>query len=163
MNASHGAVSALSSVEPGHHRRVRFHRRTRLPSVSPLAGSRQLRAGVVLGRRAKRRAGAEAGSVILMNLLQRSIHARVTSCALIVSVSSFMSDSHRIHNHITHRVHLRVPCMKCTMCSELVEFGGRRGCTRTGRLRTWRTKALSTSTRRGVRCSGKRDFGWALG
>ena len=25
------------------------------------------------------------------------------------------------------------------------------------------TKALSTSTRRGVRCSGKRDFGWALG
>ena len=62
-DASHGAVSAWSSVEPGYQRRVRLHRRTRLPSVSPLAGSRQLRSGWVFGRRAKRRAGAEAGSV----------------------------------------------------------------------------------------------------
>ena len=68
-NTSNGAVSAGSSVEPGYQRQVWSHRRTHLPSVSPLAGSRRLRAGGVLGRRAKRRAGAEAGSVNFDNFV----------------------------------------------------------------------------------------------
>ena len=62
-NQEKAASPALGRVEPGHSPRVVLHRRTRLPGGSPLVRSRQLRASVVLGRRAKRRGRCEAISV----------------------------------------------------------------------------------------------------
>ena len=114
-NASNGAEFAGSSVEPGYQRPVWSHRRRHLSGVSPLAGSRRLRAGRVLGRHAKRRAGAEAVLSFLIILLPRSIHARVMSCALIVSMLSCTSNSHRIHRYLSHIVHLHIPCMMCML------------------------------------------------
>ena len=52
---------------------------------------------------------------VLITLLLHLIHARVMSRALIVSMSSCMSNSHRIHIHIIHIVQLHVPCMVCML------------------------------------------------
>ena len=89
--------------------RVLLHRRKRLRGGPGAGGaavvrSRQLRADVVLGRRAKRRVALRR---VLTILLHRSCVVRVMSRALIVSASSCMSHSlvaqlviDRIHRHV---------------------------------------------------------------
>ena len=76
--------------------------------------SRQLRAGVVLGRRAKRRGRTETGLTIL---LHRSRVVRVTSRALIVSASSCMSHS-LVARHVLHRIHVDGPLSVVPCCED---------------------------------------------
>ena len=94
---------------------------------------------------------------VLIICLHRLVHARVMSRALIVSMSSCMSNSHRIPRHIIHKVQLiarslhGVHVARCVQnSSNSLGDGVVRG---RGVCVPGETKSLSTSTRSGVRRS----------